>query len=186
MLELNFDPFPELRTERLLLRRMTKKDANELFFLRSDPRVMQFIAREPAKTVEDMLVFIRKINKNIDGNEAILWAMALKEKPSKMIGNITLWQIQKDHYRAELGYLLHPEHWRKGLMKEAIGKVIEYGFSDLGLHSIEAKVDPDNQPSILLLEKKGFVKEGYFREDYFFRGKFLDTVVYSLLNKQPL
>jgi ribosomal-protein-alanine N-acetyltransferase len=186
MLELNFDPFPELRTERLLLRRMTVNDADELFFFRSNPEVMQFIAREPTKTVEEARDFIGRIDKNIDTNVAILWAIAFNEEPSKMIGTINLWQIQKDNYRAELGYLLHPAHWKKGLMKESIRKIIEYAFNGLGLHSLEAKVDPNNRSSIILLEKTGFVKEGYFREDYFFRDKFLDTAVYSLLNKQPL
>jgi len=182
MLQLNFHPFPERRTEKLLLRRMKGTDAAELFFLRSDPRVMQYIGREPAKSEEEVIEFIETINKNIDANETIMWAIALKEEPHRLIGNITLWQINKDHSRAELGYLLHPDHWRKGIMREAIRAVIEYGFEVMKLHSIEAKVDSGNSGSALLLENVGFSKEGYFKEDFFFRGKYYDTMVYSLLN----
>jgi len=142
---------------------------------------MRFIAREPAKAVEEVEVFIGKVNENLKSNEAVMWAIALSAQPSTLIGTITLWQIQRDNYRAELGYMLHPDHWGKGLMTEAIYRVTDYGFGMLGLHSIEARADPNNTASIRLLEKTGFIKEGYFREDYFFRGKFLDTAVYSLL-----
>jgi len=51
MLELNFTPFPELRTQRLLLRKLESTDANEMFFLRSNKRVIQYLGREPAKTI---------------------------------------------------------------------------------------------------------------------------------------
>ena len=183
MLELNFQPFPELKTERLLLRRITAADAEELFILRSDPRVMEFVGREPAKTVQEVLDLIELINKNIDANETVMWAIALKEEPSRLIGNITLWQIEKDHYRADIGYMLHPDHWRKGIMKEAISHVVNYGFNTMKLHSIGAKVASGNKPSEWVLESAGFEKEAHFKEDYYFRGKFYDTLVYSLINK---
>jgi ribosomal-protein-alanine N-acetyltransferase len=52
------------------------------------------------------------------------------------------------------------------------------------LHSIEAHINPANAPSAALLEKKGFIREAYFKEDYFFRGQFFDSAVYSLLQKK--
>ena len=67
-------------------------------------------------------------------------------------------------------------------MKEAMDAVLEYGFKEMKLHSIEANVDPGNQPSIKLLEKKGFIKEAHFKENMFFNGSFLDSAIYSLLN----
>src|SRR5690242_17392351 len=99
MLQLNFTPFPELSTDRLLLRRITVKDAPELFFLRSDPAVLQFISKEPAKTMQDIMDFLARIDNNIDTNEAILWGITLKEDPSKIIGTICYWNIQKENYR---------------------------------------------------------------------------------------
>ena len=162
---------------------MTAADAEELFLLRSDPRVMEFVGREPAKTVQEVLDLVELINKNIDANETVMWAIALKNEPSRMIGNITLWQIDKDHYRAEIGYMLHPDSWGKGIMKEAISNVVNYGFDTMKLHSIGAKVEPGNKRSTGLLESIGFEKEAHFKEDFYFRGKFYDTLVYSLLNK---
>ena len=181
MLELNFTPFPELRTQRLLLRRLTNDDTDEMFFLRSNKDVLRYLGREPTKSVEEVRQFLESINKNIDKNESILWGISLANDKEKIIGTICLWNFNKENYRSEIGYLLHPAHWGKGIMKEAISRVIEYGFNDLNLHSIEAQLSPDNIASVSVLEKTGFVKEGHFKDYFYFRGKFSDTAVYSRL-----
>lgn len=186
MLEPNFTPFPELKTRRLLLRRITMDDAEVVFFLRSDEMVMKYIDKEPTSSMEDVKGFIQNINSNIDNNYAIMWGLAFHDDPAKMIGLICLWQIRREDYRAEVGFTLDPEHWRKGLMKEALEKVVQYGFTVLRLHSIEGQINPDNKASAAILESARFVKEGHYKEDHFFRGKFLDTAVYSLLNEYPL
>lgn len=182
MIELNFQPFPEIKTQRVLLRRMKPEDAPEIFLLRSDERVLEFIGREPAVSIADAEAFIQRINENIDTNEAIMWGIALKEKPESLIGSVCIWQIQKEHYRAETGYVLHPDYWRQGIMKEVLPVVCDFGFKKLGLHSIEARINISNIASERLLKTTGFKKEAWFKEDFFFRDKFYDTVVYSLLN----
>ncbi|HEX7844236.1 MAG TPA: GNAT family protein [Chitinophagaceae bacterium] len=181
MLELNFHPFPELRTERLLLRKLAMNDVHELFFLRSDESVMQFIDRPRAASVADVEEFIKKISATVEANEGIFWAIALNDEPGKLIGTICYWNISPENYRAETGYVLHPAHWRKGIMKEALLKVIGYGFTVMKLHSIEARTNPANIASAAVLESTGFIKEAHFKEDSFFNGVFLDTVVYSNL-----
>jgi ribosomal-protein-alanine N-acetyltransferase len=181
MLELNFTPFPELETERLILRRMGKDDAPEMFFFRSDASVMKYIGREPAKTMKDAEGFIEKIETGITDNSAIMWGITLKENSKKMIGTICFWNIQKENYRAEIGFLLHPEHWRKGIMKETINVILDYGFNKMKLHSIEGRIHPDNIASSSVLESTGFKKEGFLKEDFYFRGEFLDTIIYSRL-----
>ena len=183
MLELNFVPFPEIKTERLLLRKMTAADAPEIQFLRSDDRVMKYIDREKTKTVEEALAFLQKVNASIDNNECIMWAIAFQDNPDTLIGNIGFWRIINQHYRSEIGYTLHPDLWNRGIMKEALMAAIDFGFKEMKLHSIEAHINPDNTASALVLEKTGFIKEAYFKEDYFFNGKFIDTAIYSLLAK---
>ena len=181
MLSLNFHPFPELKTDRLLLRRINKSDSAEIFFLRSDPDVLQFVGREPAQTIKEAEDFISQINHGVNANEIIMWGIAFQNEPRQLIGTICFWQIRKEHYRAETGFVLHPLYWRKGIMKEALLKVIDYGFEVMKLHSIDAQVASDNYASAAILKSTGFVQEGYFKEDYFFRGKFHDTAVYSRL-----
>jgi [ribosomal protein S5]-alanine N-acetyltransferase len=180
MLQLKNFPFPVLTTERLTLRRITHDDENEIFFLRSNEEVMKLIHRPRPASLEDIKPFIQKINDMIDGNDGISWAMALKNEP-KMIGHISFHRVIKEHYRAEVGYMMHPDHYGKGIMHEALGAVLHYGFVSMGLHSIEAIVNPENSASIKLLERNNFIREAYFREDFFWEGKFLDSAVYSLI-----
>ena len=180
MLNLSFKPFPLIETERLRLRKISRKDVNEIFFLRSDKRVLHYLDKAPAKTKKDAYDFIKILHdaeKNADG---ITWGITLKNI-EKIIGTIGFWRMQKEHYRAEIGYILHPDYWGKGITQEAMTAVIKYGFEVMKLHSIEANVNPDNAASIRLLEKNGFVREAYFKENYYFDGKFLDSAIYSLI-----
>jgi ribosomal-protein-alanine N-acetyltransferase len=181
MLELNFSPFPEIITERLLLRKVTKEDAEELFFLRSNEDVMKYIDRPRAQSVNDAMDFLEMIDQAINNVEGISWAIALKENPTKLIGTIGYWRMKKEHYRAELGYMLNPAYWRQGIMKEAIFTLIDYGFNAMKLHSIEANINAENEASARILESTGFIKEAHFKEDYFFNGVFKDTIIYSRL-----
>jgi ribosomal-protein-alanine N-acetyltransferase len=181
MLELNFDPFPVIETERLVLRRTTLDDANDYFYLRSSPEAMKHICKPLQKSVEETKEMIYKINEMIAFNDGISWAVCLKNN-SKMIGSVSFHRIYKDHYRAEIGYMLHPDFWRLGIISEAVEAIISYGFNILKFHSIEANIDPTNIGSEKLLQKFNFVKEAYFKENYFFNGSFLDTAVYSLIN----
>ena len=159
MLELNFSPFPEITTERLLLRRMTKQDAGEIFFLRSNEDVMKYIDRPRAVSIQDAEDFLDLINKSLDANDGITWGITMKENPGKLIGTIGYWRMKKEHYRAEIGYMLNPAFWKKGIMKEAILAVLDFGFNTMHLHSIEANINADNVASAGVLEATGFIKE---------------------------
>ena len=181
MLAINFSPFPELSTKRLLLRRITKYDAPCILKLRSDETVMRFIDRERAKTLADAESFIRRIDDSLQANEGLTWGMALKEEPDLLIGTIGYWRIIKEHYRAEIGYMLRPDLWGKGIMKEALLEVINTGFNSLKLHSIEAHINPENTASGNILQSTGFVKEAHFKEDFYYEGTFRDTIIYSRL-----
>lgn len=180
MLTLNFDPYPVLSTERLVLRELSEEDVNEIFFLRSDKRVLQYLDRAPAKSIEEVLNFIRMIKDLQNNNESILWGITLKED-NKLIGTICFWNIAKEHYRSEIGYVMHPDFYGKGIMNEALAAVLDYGFTTMKLHSVEANIHPQNAASIKLLKRNNFVQEGYFKENYFSNGKFSDSAIYSLL-----
>ena len=182
MLVLNFNPFPILETERLLLRRVDANDINEIFALRSNPETMKYIPRPLVKTNEDALEHIAMIDAKIENNEGINWGIVLKNDP-KIIGIIGHYRIKPENFRAEIGYMLLPEFNGKGIISEAVKEVIDYGFNVMKLHSIEAIIDPENFGSEKVLQKNGFVKEAHLKENEFYEGRFLDTVIYSLLNK---
>ncbi len=182
MLTINFTPFPNLETERLLLRRANLDDVNEIFVMRSNPQTMQYIPRPIAKTTQDAIDNIAMMDVKIESNEGINWAITLKGSP-KLIGVIGHFRIKPEHYRAEIGYILLPEYSGKGIVSEAIKAVVHYGFDILKLHSIEAIIDPKNVASEKVLQKNGFVKEAHFLENEYYDGQFIDTVIYSLLKK---
>ncbi|QSB25744.1 GNAT family N-acetyltransferase [Flavobacterium sp. CLA17] len=182
MLEFNFSPFPTIETERLLLKRITDADLNEIFELRSNPETMKYIPRPLVKTTEDALEHIAMIEEKIVTNVGINWGITLKDNP-KLLGIIGYYRMQPENYRAEIGYMLLPEFHGKGIIPEAVHRLIRYGFDDLKLHSIEAVIDPENFASEKVLQKCGFVKEAHLKEAEFYEGVFLDKVIYSLLDK---
>ncbi|MEP7165750.1 MAG: GNAT family protein [Ferruginibacter sp.] len=183
MLSPNFSPFPQIETERLLLRSLTMDDADTLFSLRSNKKVIEHLNRAPDGSREATKGKMKEILELQEKNELIFWVITFKDDPAAMIGNIGYWHIIKEHFRAEIGYMLHPGHWQKGIMKEALHAVIKYAFTKMNLHSIEANINPDNIASGALLESCGFTKEAYHRENYYYDGVFYDSVIYSRLNK---
>ena len=182
MLEFNFTPFPVIETERLLLRRITNDDVNEIFDLRSNPETMKYIPRPLVKNNDEALAHITMIDDKINDNTGINWAITLKDNP-KLLGIIGYYRLQPENYRAEIGYMLLPEFHGKGIIPEAVKRLVQYGFKDLKLHSIEAVIDPGNISSEKVLQKCGFVKEAHLKESDFWDGQFLDKVIYSLLEK---
>jgi len=182
MLTPNFTPFPVLTTARLLLRQLTLRDAPAVMHLRSNPQVMQYINRPLTLTINEAEEWITKVEDNLVNTGGIMWCICLREAPLEHVGNIGLWRIEKENYRAEIGYMLEPALHGQGIMSEAMQLVLHYGFHCMQLHSIEAQLDPRNTASGALLRKGGFVQEGLFKENYFMCGEFSDTAVYSILS----
>jgi ribosomal-protein-alanine N-acetyltransferase len=183
MLTLNFNEFPVITTERLLLREHIMADVPKLFNLRRNAEVMQFIHRERPKTYQDIETLISSLNDGFKQGQLIAWVIALKENPNQMIGSIGYWRTDLANHRAEIGYMLHPDYWRKGIVSEALKATIGFGFEEIKLHSILANVSPANEASKQILLRHGFMKEAYFKEDHYFNGEFLDSEIYGLLKQ---
>jgi ribosomal-protein-alanine N-acetyltransferase len=148
-----------LSTERLLLRELRLEDAEEIFRLRSDENVNAFLDRQKAVTIDDARDFIEKISVFSARNEGIFWAITLIGE-TKLIGAIVFWNIEWENNKAEIGYELLPEYQGKGIMTEALKKVIEFGFGKLKFTTIMADPKEKNEKSIKLLETLGFVLNG--------------------------
>jgi ribosomal-protein-alanine N-acetyltransferase len=112
--------------------------------------------------------------------ELMIWAITDgADRP--MLGFVGLCRFDRPHRRAEVCYELRPEYWGKGLVTEAIIRLVCHAFDQLGLHRIEGHTDPNNLKSVRVLERTGFVREGLLRENYLFDGVFYDTAIYGLL-----
>lgn len=173
MIDLNFHPFPELRSERLLLRSLRKDDDEDIFFFRSDSRILEFIDMPPATSIDEAQAFIDKINIAVENGISIYWVISLPDE-NKFIGTICLWNISIENSSGEIGYVLHPDYQGKGIMHEAVIKVLEFGFKKMKLKSIEANLSPKNLKSVKVLEKNNFIRKKPVST--------LNTIQYSLNN----
>ena len=153
--KLNFTPFPGMETGRLILRQLKESDSPEIFFLRTDEGVNRYIERPKPENINGARDFILKTNNGIKQNEMIDWAIALKDS-QKLIGTICFWNFSKDKSKAEIGFELNPDYHGKGIMNEALGIILEFGFNTITLNSIDAYTHKDNISSIKLLKKNQF------------------------------
>ena len=165
MLQVNFDPFPVLHTQRLVLRQTTHADAPQLYFLRSNDDVMRYIGRPRPASIDDIITLIDKIRGNITTNEGIEWCIC-RPGDDTYIGSISYHKITKDQYSADVGYLLHPDFQKQGILSEAMAAVLDYGFRELGVHFVDAEVHRDNVRSRALLERFRFVQAAELEDGY--------------------
>lgn len=152
---INSNTFPILATKRLSLRQLKTTDGQAVFKIRSNEIVYKYIAKETQKTIKEAQAFIKKTNKGIANEAFLYWAITLKET-QKLVGTICLWNFSKDKLIAEVGYELLPAYHKKGIMNEALSKVLEFGFGTLNLNSIEAFTHRKNKASKTLLIRHHF------------------------------
>jgi len=169
-----------IRTERLLLRPTRTTDAGAALDIFSDFETMEYWSNEPINTVDEAQQLIEDDIKWAALESTCNWAIALPET-DLYIGKISLFQISKQNRRGEVGYLLNRKHWGKGYMSEALSAVLSIAFNVMDLHRIEADTDPENKPSLALLERFGFVREGLFQDRWFVHGEWHDSVMLALL-----
>ncbi|MGB0383806.1 MAG: GNAT family N-acetyltransferase [Ardenticatenaceae bacterium] len=176
-----FATFPILETERVVLRAIRDEDAADIFRIMSDPRVMRYFGRLPMTSLDEAREVVQTRRTAFEEQEGIRWAISNRED-GKLIGTCGFWRVIKPHFRAEIGYELAPEWWGQGVMVEALTAALSFGFISMGLHSVEAQIHPENSGSRRVLEKLGFVQEGYFKENYYdvVEEGFTDTAVFSL------
>jgi len=143
-------------TDRLILRILSELDAEEIFSIRRNAMINQFLERNPPKNNFEALDFILEIKKKSSANEIVFFGISIQEYP-KLVGTICLWNFSADRKTAELGYELLPEFHGKGIMSEAVDFLLDHGFNHLNLNKIEAFTKKNNLNSIKLLEKSKFI-----------------------------
>lgn len=179
MVTVNND-LPVIHTARLKLRPVQKDDLEDFSEIFSDPATVQYFAMEPLDSPEKAEAFLNeKLEANQDETKYYL-AICLSGS-GKMIGQFTLFNIDKTNRRAEVGYIFNRGYWGQGFASEALAAVIDDCFTNQGFSRLEADVDPENAGSLKLLERHGFEREGYFRKRWYFREKWYDSVMFGLL-----
>jgi len=180
-----FTRFPALTTKRLRLRQIRPTDAEAFFATFSDEETMKFYGHEPHRSLRDSQELIERIQERYAQRENIRWGLTLHGE-DRVIGSCSFHRFDEGFHRAETGYDLNRDFWGQGLMFEAMSAILTYGFTELGLHRVEAIIDLLNERSKNLLLRLGFTYEGNLRQRYYFRGRFEDEAYFGLLQQEYL
>jgi [ribosomal protein S5]-alanine N-acetyltransferase len=173
-----------LTTDRLLLRELTDSDWLAVHEYSSDPKVCEFMDWGP-NSARETKEFIKRALRAAKDKPRFAYDFAITQANSnQVIGAVSLVLIGFPSNQAMIGYVLGHQHWGKGIMSEAVRAVIGFGFATLKLHRISASCDPSNVASFRVMEKCGMRREGYFVEDKFIKGKWRDTLSYSILLRE--
>ena len=169
-----------LETNRLLLRGISAEYMKYLFNNCSKEAIKETLGHRSEDEFE------KERYKHQNGyssyNRSFIVFLLIDKESHAVIGRCGLHNWNTDHNRAEIGYVMTEENFKqKGLMSEAVKTILDYGFSTLKLHRIEALIGKDNVASLSIVRKFGFVQEGILREHYQINNQMEDSVVFGLL-----
>jgi RimJ/RimL family protein N-acetyltransferase len=171
-----------LETDRIIIRPITLADKNEIFAYRSDAVTNKYQGWIP-KTIDEVEIFIGKVSKQIDEPDTWFQFIIIEKKTYKIVGDMGLHFFDTENRQVEIGCTLNKEFQNKGYATESIKIIIDYLFEKLNKHRIIASIDPDNKRSIQLVERIGFRKEAHLVESLLINGKWVDDLIYALIEK---
>ena len=173
------DTFPEIITERCLLRKIVASDQQKIFEGLSNPEVIKYygVSYSSFEATKAQMNFYNDLLSNETG---IWWAICQKQN-AEFIGACGYNNWMKEHRRAEIGFWLLPQFQNRGYMSESVKEILRFGFENMQLHRVEAIVEGGNENSSKLLRKLGFDFEGTHRECEIKNGRFIDLDYYALL-----
>jgi RimJ/RimL family protein N-acetyltransferase len=167
-----------LTTARLVLRQLREDDAPALFAVLSDPRVMIWWSSGPHQSPAENAEYVK--GNAAEGQGYLCWAITAGDDVA--LGWVILIDGKPDV--KEIGYILRRDQWGSGIAREAVARVIDYGFHDLKLRRIFADTDPENSGSIGLLERLGFQREGRLRGEWETHIGVRDSLIFGLLKDE--
>ncbi len=180
---MDWSNLPTINTDRLSLRWITADDVDDFYAIYSNPEVMRYWSTPPLPDKSAASKLISEIRRGFERHQMLKWGIALRAD-DKLIGSVTLFHLEFEHRRAEIGYALGRDYWGQGYMGETLTAVLNYAFDVLEFHRIEADVDPRNAASVRTLERLGFQREGYLRERWQVSGEIQDAYFYGLLRPE--
>ena len=184
-MDFSFGYMPDIETDRLRLRKLTMRDAQDIYNYSQDPLVAKYVLWDAMKSLNEARNYIRYMMRKYRLGEPASWGIEWKAT-GQVIGTIGFMWIQKDNASAEAGYSLNRQFWNQGIMTEALGGLIDYGFRSMNLNRIEAQHETENPASGAVMRKCGMVKEGTLRQRMMNKGRFVDVDLYAILRKDYL
>jgi len=180
---MDWTSLPTLTTPRLALRAISDDDVDAIFQVFSNAEVMRYWSTPPLADRAGAVELVNEIHDSFARQVMLKWGM-VRRADNLLIGTTTLYNLDFNNRRAELGYALGRAHWGQGYMHEALQELLAYAFETLDLRRLEADVDPRNTASIKSLERLGFQREGFLRERWEVGGEIQDALFYGLLRPE--
>lgn len=175
-----FKETPELETERLVLRKITMEDAEDIYDYASDEEVPRYMTWNTHKNIDNTKAFINFILKRYEMDDAGEWGIILK-RTGRLIGCIGFANKDEINRRAEVGYVLSRKYWGQGIMPEALRRILQFGFEEMGLNRIECCHFLPNERSGRVMQKAGMSFEGIAREKFYKKEKYWDLKQYAII-----
>ena len=176
-----FEQHPTLETERLRLRPITTRDAEDAFAYASDPETTKYMIFPTHESIADTMAWLETVPGAFERKERLSFAITLKSS-GKFIGSCSIQEISLDHHSVMIGYILNRNYWGSGYMTEAVGELIRFAFEEMGMHRVAATCDLENVRSARVMERCGMALEGVLRDYELRRGRFVTTKLYSILS----
>ena len=176
--------FPIIKTERLLLRQFVDNDLENVFKGLSHPEIIKYygVSFQTLEATKEQMTFFADLYKNETG---IWWAVCSADY-NTFYGAGGLNSLNKEHKKAEIGFWLISEFWGKGIMKEAMPLICNYGFNNLELHRIEGFVESENTNCKNAMAKLDFQHEGTMKECEIKNGGFISLDIYAKVKTTQL
>lgn len=173
---------PRLETPRLVLRKATQDDVPDIFLYASDLQVTRYLRWGPHPNMDATRSHVDEVLRQYDRGEDGPWFIEYKDTGT-VLGHIHLMEIESRHRKAQVGFVLSQDYWNRGMMTEALGKVLEFSFTHLGMNRIEGWCILQNRAGARVMEKNGMQKEGSLRDYLFQKDRFWDFSVYAMLRR---
>ncbi|HEY1393827.1 MAG TPA: GNAT family N-acetyltransferase [Methylibium sp.] len=173
-----------LRSDRLTIRPLLETDLAGVFALYDNVDVGRFCKPVRWPSMDYAHGWYARIEQRVAEGSTLQFVIELAQQQT-LIGTCLIFQIDEENRRAEVGYALGRDFWGRGYASEALQALIEHGFGTLGLHRLEAVIDPRNTASAKVLTRHGFRLEGQQRERWIESdGSFGDSGLYGLLRQE--
>ena len=182
----NSEIIEEINDRNLFLRKISKKDADFFFKSLNEKNLTTYLSLRPLKSLEYSKGLIKNYLRYWDNYLQFNYIIELHNLDLIKIGSISLWNVNWQHQRTQIGVWLIPSFWGKGLGERSLNLIKRIAFNHLKINRLEAYIAIENKKSISLFEKCGFEKEGMLKQYLNFQGKNHNAIIVALLKNDFL
>ncbi|UOQ84908.1 GNAT family N-acetyltransferase [Gracilibacillus salinarum] len=174
---------PLLETNRLRLRKVKRTDIEAIYHYASQDKVSRYVTWNSHESLHETTAFVQFILEQYEKGNIAPWGIEYKAT-GEFIGTVDFVTWDPAQFTAEIGYVITPEYWGKGIVTEAVRELVRFGFSAMKLERIQARCLEENIASARVMEKSGMTCEGNLRHAIYKNGKHSNLKIYSILREE--